>query len=403
MLYNAIIFYVVSLVILFLVLFKTKEPLYAVVISTLVYGIFTFLNNIPVLIKYTLDGLFSFSSLRIYLLIFLAFYLANLLRELGVLDALTRGISSISPRLAAILVPSAIGLIPMPGGAFVSAITVEKLYFKTLKIKRDYATYLNYWFRHIWVPSWPLSQSIILTAAILGLTIPDVLSTTFIGTVAVLTLIPYIVYRTLPKVELSERDVKSVVEGLWIFILIGLLVIIFRIPLEYVLLVSIALVSILYKPSLNIHKSSFKFAAKWNIFVIIAFSLVFKEYILNSGADIQFKEFITVYHISPYIIAFLLPFLLGISASSEYIFVVVPFPILSRFIIVNGVINHLMLLLAYASGWLAILLSPVHLCLILSAEYYKVKIIETYKYLIPSFIYTFILTILIGYVVFNII
>jgi len=381
--------YVISLIILFSILLRFKDPLYAVIISTFFFGILAYLGDPSLLITDIYRGILGFQSIRVYILIFLAFYLAQLLKDVRILDNLTKGFSSINTRLAAIFIPSVIGLIPLPGGALVSAISVKDLYFKVLKIRKDFATYINFWFRHIWVPSWPLFQSIILTAAILNIGIYNVIETTFLGTIAVLTLTPIVAY-FLPKVDSGEKDYISLLKGIWIFILIALLVITVKLPLEYVLLISIILISATYKTTLNIHRNALEFAFKPKIFGIIAFSFVFKEFILTSGADKKFLTIISYYNINPYIVTFLLPFIMGLASSSEYIFVITSFPILYKFIIVNGVLQRMMLLVGYIAGWLGALLSPLHLCLILTADYYETHLSSAYKYLIPSFLYTLI-------------
>jgi len=255
MLLSVVATYIISLIILFSILLRFKDPLYAVIISTFFFGILVYLGDFSLLITDMYRGILGFQSIRVYILIFLAFYLAQLLKDVEILDNLTKGFSSISTRLAAIFIPSAIGLIPLPGGALVSAISVKDLYFKVLKIRKDFATYINFWFRHIWVPSWPLFQSIILTAAILNIGIYDVIETTFLGTIAVLTLTPIVAY-FLPKVDSGEKDYMSLLKGIWIFILIALLVIIVKLPLEYVLLISIILISATYKTTLNIHRNA---------------------------------------------------------------------------------------------------------------------------------------------------
>lgn len=58
-------------------------------------------------------------------------------------------------------------------------------------------------------------------------------------------------------------------------------------------------------------------------------------------------------------------------------------PLLIPFIAPALELNSYALLLAYTSGEVGLLLSPVHLCLILSAEYFKANLAKVYKYLLP--------------------
>jgi hypothetical protein len=49
----------------------------------------------------------------------------------------------------------------------------------------------------------------------------------------------------------------------------------------------------------------------------------------------------------------------------------------------GGELNSYALLLAYTSGEVGLLLSPVHLCFVLSAEYFKANLGKVYRYTLP--------------------
>lgn len=70
-------------------------------------------------------------------------------------------------------IAAAIGLLPMPGGAYISAVVVDPLYDK-MGPKSHQKTFPNYWMRHIWIPVWPLFQDVLITAAVLGVSVWEV-------------------------------------------------------------------------------------------------------------------------------------------------------------------------------------------------------------------------------------
>ena len=61
-----------------------------------------------------------------------------------------------SPRLRLVFFPALIGLLPMPGGAVFSAPMVKTV-SEEMRIKNSDRAVVNYWFRHVWELSWPLS------------------------------------------------------------------------------------------------------------------------------------------------------------------------------------------------------------------------------------------------------
>jgi len=94
----------------------------------------------------------EWNDVRVFVYIFFSMLLAGLMRETGLLDLMVESLSSSSCRLALTGVPALIGLMPMPGGALVSAIALRRKYLEEARLSPEDSTYLNYWFRHLWVP-----------------------------------------------------------------------------------------------------------------------------------------------------------------------------------------------------------------------------------------------------------
>jgi hypothetical protein len=97
-----------------------------------------------------------------------AMALGFLLREQKACVAI--GLSALGARTDTFAIPAAIDLLPMPGGAYISAVVVDPLYDK-MGLKSHQKTFLNYWMRHIWIPLWPLFQGVLITAAVLGVSV----------------------------------------------------------------------------------------------------------------------------------------------------------------------------------------------------------------------------------------
>jgi len=83
------------------------------------------------------------------------------------------------------------------------------------------------------------------------------------------------------------------------------------------------------------------------------------------------------------IILVLLPLLIGFSTGLSSAMVGISIPLLSPFIVPGGSVDGAALLLAYGAGGIGYLLSPLHLCLVLSADYYGAALSSVYRYLVP--------------------
>ncbi|MCD6454216.1 MAG: DUF401 family protein, partial [Candidatus Aminicenantes bacterium] len=113
------------------------------------------------------------------------------------------------------------------------------------------------------------------------------------------------------------------------------------------------------------------------ILLLLASVMIFKGYILNSELSSLLKNSISGSHS---LLAFLMvsiPFSLGFLTGVNSAFAGISFPLFIP--IVGHNLNYISLL--YISGFSGVLLSPLHLCLALSAEYYEAKLIRVYKYL----------------------
>jgi len=93
-----------------------------------------------------------------------------------------------------------------------------------------------------------------------------------------------------------------------------------------------------------------------------------------------------------------LPFLMGFATGIATAFVGIAFPLLIPFMTPDLKLNSYALLLAYTSGEVGVLLSPVHLCLIFSAEYFKANLAKVYRYTLPPLLAIEAIAVLIYYV-----
>jgi len=72
-----------------------------------------------------------------------------------------------NPKIVLSALPAIIGFLPVSGGALMSAPIVDAEAEK-LKLPPERKAYVNLWFRHTIFPVYPLSQVLIITAALTG-------------------------------------------------------------------------------------------------------------------------------------------------------------------------------------------------------------------------------------------
>ena len=124
--------------------------------------------------SYAVNGAFSKSALKLNLILILIMMLENIMRNSGMIRSMVDSLKELvgSNRLAAGLLPTVIGLLPSPGGGprFSCPMVQEVIGENTENINKSY---INYWFRHIWMDGFILYPGVILAAELLKVSVID--------------------------------------------------------------------------------------------------------------------------------------------------------------------------------------------------------------------------------------
>lgn len=114
--------------------------------------------------------LFKADTLLLMVLMTAIMAFSTAMKKAGAMDAFSAALRAVtpSPRLAMAAAPLLIGTLPMPGGAIMSAPLVESM-DPERRHGGDVLSAVNYWFRHSLELAWPLYPAFILTSAISGI------------------------------------------------------------------------------------------------------------------------------------------------------------------------------------------------------------------------------------------
>jgi len=108
-------------------------------------------------------------NLLLLLAFFLIIWLSSLMADTGIMADLVSAVRVRVPyRTAFAALPAVIGLLPMPGGAVFSAPMVDGA-DRSGRVPAWLKSQTNYWFRHIWEYWWPLYPGVLLALDLTGL------------------------------------------------------------------------------------------------------------------------------------------------------------------------------------------------------------------------------------------
>ena len=373
------------IIVLLMTLLHLKIKIGISLILTSFFTIFLFSINYATTLTLLKQTVTSSKTNILILTIFLIYTLTNLMQQSGEIESLTQhlGISKFSLIFPAML----IGLIPMPGGAMVSAPIVGAVAEK-IGISKEGKVYFNYWYRHIWEFFWPLYPAIILLMnGILNIPFGKLFIMFFPFTILNFTIGYFLFLRKLDIPFFDKNfNIKNIIKKLFpIFLLIILYI--SGIKLIFSLLITIAIFVSYKKIDINTLIVAFKKAFSLNMILLIYGVMFFKIIIekgnLFSNTNIPNTTLL-------YLFILILPFLLGLLTGLTIAGISIIFPIFIKIIPEFSTIDTIALYNLVLAG---VLLSPVHLCLILTTEYFDANLTIIYrKYIIPSVLPLFILT-----------
>ena len=384
---------IVLVVLVLLFLIKKKLDLgFVLFLGAILTGII-FNLGFPALARNMLEALTSAETLSLIGIVLLVLYLGTLLQIKGNFKRMVDCLKNLipEPRLILALPPAFIGLLPMIGGALMSAPVVEEA-GQRWKLSAAWKTFLNYWFRHIWEYCWPLYVNLILASAILQLPIKRIAFFQFPFTILAAALGLIILFKHVPRLA-RDKNGKEVLKNLFqllfsIWPLLGaiFLIFVFKFSLLFSLAITALMTQVLFRMRLQERLSIIWKSISLKTLFLIASVMVFKRILEVSGALNSLTGAFPAQGASAFLLLFAVPFFLGLLTGVNHAYVGISFPILLP---IFGAENPDMVLVmfAYVSGFFGILISPAHLCLALTLEYFKADLRGVYRILIlPSVI-----------------
>jgi len=384
---------VVIAVIIFLIRKKWNLG-YIILLSSLLLGLLFGSNPKEIGINFV-QAIMDPITIRLIGIIVLVFLLSSILRRIeslrDIVDSLQKLVKDY--RLILAFIPSFLGLLPMPAGAMFSAPMVNEIGDRK-RLKAEEKTFVNYWFRHIWEFVWPLYPSIILLSALLGVEVREIIIVQL--PISLVALILGLIWeqRYLRRDEASDKrgdfglNIKKLFLSTWPILLVIFLVIIIKIDLLISLIAVILSLILLNRSKIKTEViiEIIKRDIPLNTLVLIAGIMIFKRMLQVTGAIMVIPGFFTELGIHPLIILFSIPFLIGMLTGVPSAIVGIGFPVLLPFIVVQGEANLNYAMFAFVGGYMGHMLSPMHLCLVVTNDYFKADVGKIYKMLIPPLI-----------------
>ncbi len=298
-------------------------------------------------------------------------------------------------RHVVVLIPSIIGLIPMPAGALVSAILVKNS-LNPKDTPPDVLTASNYWFRHVWEYFWLFYQAIIYEQVLVGLPLTKIM---LLQAPFALTGILFGVFYFYPKLKefktnVSKGNIRNFVRIIYsgwpifltVFVVLVLTVIspVFSLKISSpdILVASLPFIIIaaiiIHKPKIKTLKENLRKSLKPSLIAAIIAAFFYRATIETYNVAEGFTTYLSSIGFPITSLIAILPFAIGLLTGISFAYVTVAYPILLPVILQAP---SMYAPLAYAFGHFGMMLSPAHFCLIFSNEYFGSQLKRAYRHI----------------------
>jgi len=295
------------------------------------------------------------------------------------------------PRLRLAFFPALIGLLPVPGGAIFSCPMVKEL-SGHMNVTNEYRAHLNVWFRHIWEGVWPLYPGYVLFCALSELSppvttlynTPILLAAVFAGWLFFLRDLPNEALPGTPPLVSHSNWSSTIREGLPIILGLGcaflLNALLPKIPSGFSFAFGF-LIGIIACVIRNHVSPKEILQALWTpknnaILRMVIGIFIFKSVIINCGLISDIGTLVKGNQVILFMACIILPVLGGIFTGIMVGLVGICLPILVPLIQQAGLWDERIpwLILASMCGYVGQMISPVHVCIAVTARYFDISL-----------------------------
>ncbi len=396
---------IIKLVIIFLgiiVAIKYKKPLSIALLIGIVITVLLYMISPIDSIKLMVKGTFSRDTIYLILAFYSITFLQRMLEKRKRIMLAEQSLDNLfnSRRVNAMVAPFIIGLLPSPGAVLIAAPIVDNAAGDY--ITKEERTFVTSYYRHI-------SESFLPTYAhiLLALSLTNIDMTAFvvamIPMVVVLFLLGYFIYvRKIPKGGVSSKtivkstEVKNLIISLWSIALTITIVLTVKIPVHLAVLPVIILNVILDKFKIKEITPMFRTAFELNLIVTTILIMVFKEVLTFTGVIERLPDYFSVLPI-PAVIIFALIFFFGTLVAGSKAIIALTLP-LAFATIPNGGLGLMILLMCIT--YIAMQISPTHICLAIVTEHYGTSFIDLVKKTMPILLSFLVIVSIYSYIIF---
>ena len=377
----------------------------SLILGSLIVGIFSLWEIDPIDIPKAIieASFYSFKTdqivtqtIELALLMTLIYILAKLMQETGAITKLIDSLRTFFSKGGTLgVIPAVYGLMPVPGGALFSAPMINEEGDK-YHLNKNQKNFLNIWFRHIWFPIYPISSAMILICSekFSNINIYSLILANVPAFIAIIIIGFILLKKFITNAPKQQTNPTKDYSGL-MFLLPPIIPLVFYAVLQLFgfpqirsFLIGVVFSIILVYFITNINRRDYIQALKksltWKLGVAIFGIMIFREMFEVSGANVIIADMIRNLPFPAIWMVALIPLLLGSLTGYNLGAIALSYFLVEPFFSYTGIGIIGLTSIIFMSSFVGYLVSPIHLCNVLSSDYLKTDTTRMYKMFIPA-------------------
>jgi integral membrane protein (TIGR00529 family) len=393
-------------------LYRARAPLYAALLAVSLGAGLWFGAGAWDTLRIMARSAVAQETLFLYAVVALILGYSNMLDKTGILNGIVESFSRLFGRsmVSGAALPALIGLLPMPGGAIFSAPMVQAACGPGGGQTPEQKAAVNYWFRHIWEYWWPLYPGIIVASSLFRVSAWKLAALHLPLTAVAVAAGYFIILRPsfpadgqpspsgngLRNGNLSSALNRSSSIIVTIVVIFGAGAALERSGLTptaakywpVILGIALGIAWVAVRHRLGAVRTARLLAVRgMGSMVLLAMGvMVFRDTLVAVNAFAGVQTDLEAYRVPVVVVIAALPFVSGMVLGLAVGFVGASFPLVISLLpdsVAGSDTRLAYLTLAYTFGYMGMMLSPVHLCLVLTKDFFKAEFAGIYKFLVP--------------------
>lgn len=342
-------------------------------------------------------SMISWSTLEVVFIIWAVMLLEGLMGENGYLDRMMKAVDDLfhSRKMSMLTMPMLIGFLPSAGGALFSAPLVDTA-SQGAGLSGERKAQINAYYRHIMEIFFPTYPAAIVICGIAK--VPMSRFTLALFPMAVLAFLLGLVLVRNVKEDGGAAEAKPLwrrtadfLISLWPFLLLLVFIIVFGMEVYLACLISLVAVMIVTRMKISELPRLIREKTKWKLLLMAYVVMIFKDVLLGSGAVEALPDIISRLPVPPAVVFSLMTFFIGMITGITFSATAITMPLMMSALPSYGIAQ---VALIHLSAYVGCQLTPTHLCISISAEYFKANLQKVILGYLPLYLILYAINLL---------